>query len=221
MVTSSGRTPKRSVPCSANQVVNVWKVSCCRNVAMKIARRPGIDARGSPTTRHRTANDTWPRPPARASARARLRAAGLGEGTGDDRQHGAGGDEKRRAHAEDPSQHQEDDRADAHLEHDRRVRQRAVARGHEVGHQRVERRALDVDPGVEHDHRADDAGEAERGRRRKQRHAGRRQHERAEHDAEAGRRPRALARSEAAPAQGTSRSSSTLSIAITPPIAVR
>ena len=34
-------------------------------------------------------------------------------------------------------------------------------------------------------------------------------------------RPRALARSEAAPAQGTSRSSSTLSIAMTAPMAVR
>ena len=41
MVTSSGRTPNRSVPCRENQVVNVWKVSCTRKVAAKTARMPG------------------------------------------------------------------------------------------------------------------------------------------------------------------------------------
>ena len=44
IVTSSARTPKRSVPCSANHVVNVWKVSCSSSDATKIARMPGHDA---------------------------------------------------------------------------------------------------------------------------------------------------------------------------------
>ena len=41
IVTSSPRTPKRSVPCSANQVVKVWKISWSRNEATKMARSPG------------------------------------------------------------------------------------------------------------------------------------------------------------------------------------
>ncbi len=47
MVTSSGRTPNRSVPCRENQVVNVWNVSCTRNVAAKIARMPGSSPRSA------------------------------------------------------------------------------------------------------------------------------------------------------------------------------
>ena len=54
-----------------------------------------------------------------------------------------------------------------------------------------------------------------------ERHAGRRQHEPRRGPMGIRPRPRALARSEAAPAQGTSRSSSTLSMAMTAPMAVR
>ena len=50
MVTSSGRTPKRSVPCRENQVVNVWNVSWTRNDATKTARRPGSSPRSAVST---------------------------------------------------------------------------------------------------------------------------------------------------------------------------
>ena len=41
VVTASGPTPKRSVPCSEYHVVNVWNVNCNRKDATKTARRPG------------------------------------------------------------------------------------------------------------------------------------------------------------------------------------
>ena len=54
IVTSSGRTPKRSVPCSANHVVNVWKTSCRNSVATKMARMPGT----TPRTASRSASSS-------------------------------------------------------------------------------------------------------------------------------------------------------------------
>ena len=88
-----------------------------------------------------------------------------------DREHGAGGDQERRPHAEHPAEHQEDDRADAHLERDRARGERSVARRHDVGDQRLERRSLHVDPGVQQTIAADQAGDAERAPTREQRHA--------------------------------------------------
>ena len=90
------------------------------------------------------------------------------------REHGARRNQEGGLHAEHPAEHQEDDGADAHLERDGSGRERAVARRHEIGHERLKRRPLDVDPGVQHDDRANQAGDAERRGRGEQRHAGRR-----------------------------------------------
>ena len=218
MVTSSGRTPKRSVPCSANHVVNVWNVSCTQEASRRRRRacpapRRAIAAHAAATSDakgrfgRRAAVDAWLAKPDGEARR--------------DAEHGDRGDQERRPHAEHPAEHQEHDRADAHLERHRAGRERAIARRHEVGDECLERRPLNVDAGVEHDDRADDSGDAERRRRRKEAPC-RPTRARTRRARAASRpRPRALARSDTAPAHGTSRSSSTLSIAMTAPMAVR
>ena len=200
MVTSSGRTPKRSVPCSAYHVVNVWNVSCSSSVATKIARMPGTAPRSGRPARHRRATGTSPRLAALPTTGRLAKPDGERHGDGE---HGAGGDQEGRPHAQHPAQHQEHDRADAHLERDRAGGERAVARRHEVGDQRLERRSLQVDAGVAAapsrairpaSPNAADAGNSAmpgggEDEARRARSAG-------------GRGPRALARSDAAPGPG-------------------
>jgi hypothetical protein len=75
---------------------------------------------------------------------------------GGGRQHSAGGNQKSSRHAQRTSEHQEHDRADAHLKCDGAGGERAVPGRHEVGHERLQRRALHVDPRVQEDDRGDE-----------------------------------------------------------------
>ena len=96
VVTSSGRTPKRSVPCSANHVVNVWNVSCSRSVATKMARMPGTAPR---TADHAASTSDRKVTSAAADAGDARLAKPASEDDGDD-ENRAGRDQECRAHAE-------------------------------------------------------------------------------------------------------------------------
>jgi hypothetical protein len=101
-----------------------------------------------------------------------------------DRKHGARRHEEGGLHPQRAAEHQEHDRAHAHLEGDRAGRERAIARRHEVGQERLEGRALKVDAAEEDQHRPHDAEDAEARRPGEQRHAQRREREAGEHERE-------------------------------------
>jgi hypothetical protein len=99
--------------------------------------------------------------------------------------HAARSQQKRGLHAQDPPEHQEHDRADAHLEGDRGGRQRTKAGRYQVGNERLEGRTLDVDSRVQQDHRAYQPAEPQPRGGRKQGHAGGGQPEADEHQRQA------------------------------------
>jgi hypothetical protein len=181
-----------------------------------MARMPGT----TPRTASRSASNSERK--GRLGRRASRAAAARRGPTAAPRrsEHSAGGDQERRAHAE----HRPSIRKTIAPTHIWNVTDPVASDrnrdGTASGDERLERRPLDVDPGVEQHDRGDHAGDAEPPGPRKQRHPDRRQHESA---MTIGSRPRpaALARSDAAPANGTRSRSSTLSIAITAPITVR
>ena len=183
---------------------------------MKTARMPGttpLNADHAASKSDRKVASAAREPGAAGSRSASAKATAIAD-------HRAGRDPECRRHPEDPPEHQKHDRANAHLKRHGAGRERSVSGWHDVGHERVERRPLEVDAGVEHDHRADQPGQAQRRRRGEHAIAAAASRKPAS-TIDRRPRPRAVARSEAAPAQGTSRRRSTLSMAITAPIAVR
>ena len=166
MATASGRTPNRSVPCSANHVENVWNVIWSSKVARNTARMPAR-CLARPRQAFRAAIAvSRPRGRSRnprAHAHPWQRAC--------DDQDGPSGDEECHSHPECLPEHQERDRADAHLERDRCGGQGPVPRRQRVGQQRLQGRSLQVDARVEDDHPGDQPADAPAGRGRQHGHA--------------------------------------------------
>ena len=96
-----------------------------------MARMPGTAPRTADHAASSERSERRPRRPRDLDAAGSRSPSGEGDG---DREHGAGRDQEGGPHAEHPAEHQEHDRADAHLERDRSGGERAVARRHEVGH---------------------------------------------------------------------------------------
>ena len=116
---------------------------------------------------------------------ARLRPRRFAKQEGERRgnhQDGDGRDHECRPHPEDSAQHQKHDGADAHLERDGAGGEGSVAGRHDIGYERLEGCSLQVDSGVQDNHRANQEREPESGDRWEHRHSDRREHETGENE---------------------------------------